>query len=53
MPVFTRASSVFIPAVPAHIGAVYDNAHRLYDVPLKFDRNASAFADASHALRLI
>ncbi len=43
--VFTRASSVFIPAVP-HVsrrcGAVYDNAHRLYGVTLKFDRNASA-----------
>ena len=44
--VFTRASSVFIPAVPSHIarqcGAVCDNTHRLYGVPLKFDRNASA-----------
>jgi hypothetical protein len=46
MPVFTRASSVLIPAVPAHTsrqcGAVHDNTHRLYGVPLKFDRNASA-----------
>jgi hypothetical protein len=46
MPVFTRASSVFIPVVPAHIsrqrGAVHDNPLRLYGVPLKFDRNASA-----------
>jgi hypothetical protein len=44
--VFTRASSVFIPAVPAHISrqhdAVYDKPHRLNGVPLEFDRNASA-----------
>ena len=45
--VFTRAdSSVFIPAVPPHVScqcdAVYDNTHRLYGVPFKFDRNASA-----------
>ena len=44
--VFMRASSVFIPAVPPHVsrqcGAVYDNTHRLYGVPLEFDRNASA-----------
>ena len=44
--VFMRTSSVFIPAVPSHVsrqcGAVYDNTHRLYGVPLEFDRNASA-----------
>ena len=40
--VFTRASSVFIPAVPPKAPpqciAVYDNTHRLYGVPLEFDK---------------
>jgi Kdo2-lipid IVA lauroyltransferase/acyltransferase len=39
--VFTRASSVFIPAVPP-IFTSMRCTHRLYGVPLKFDWNASA-----------